>query len=137
MILKQYSQDTKGNVASMFAISLLVLIAAIGSAIDYARLVSTHSKVQNLADSLTLAAAIGLQHEQYDETGLDEFAGIYLAQSDAGDLQPEWNMEGGEINFTLKTTQDMIFMGIFNQSEKIVEATATVPVFKAKTSTWL
>ena len=132
MIFNQYSKDTKGNVALMFAISLLVFIGVIGSAIDYARLVSTHSKVQNLADSLTLAAAIGLQHEQYDETGLDEFAGIYLAQSDAGDLQPEWNMEGGEINFTLKTTQDMIFMGIFNQSEKIVEATATVPVFKAK-----
>ena len=132
MILKQYSKDTKGNVASMFAISLLVLIAAIGSAIDYARLVTTNSKLQSLTDSLTLAAAIGLQHDQYDETGLDEFARIYLAQNNESELQAAWEMEGGELNFTLQTTQEMIFMGIFNQSEKIVGATSSVPVLKAK-----
>ena len=132
MILKQYSKDTKGNVASMFAISLLVLIAAIGSAIDYARLVTTNSKLQSLTDSLTLAAAIGLQHDQYDETGLDEFARIYLAQNNESELQAAWEMEGGELNFTLQTTHEMIFMGIFKQNEKIVGAISSVPVFKAK-----
>ena len=50
MTFKQYSNDTKGNVATMFGISLLVFIAAIGSAIDYARLISTNSKLQSLSD---------------------------------------------------------------------------------------
>lgn len=132
MTFKQYSNDTKGNVATMFGISLLVFIAAIGSAIDYARLISTNSKLQSLSDSLTLAAAIGWQEGQHDETGLDEFARIYLAANDASHLQAAWEMEGGELNFTLQTTQEMIFMGIFNQSEKIVGATSSVPVLKAK-----
>ena len=52
MIFEQYLKDTKGNVASMFAIFLLVLIAAIGSAIDYARLVTTNSKLLFVVTSL-------------------------------------------------------------------------------------
>ena len=132
MIFKKYAKDTKGNVATMFGISLLVFIAAIGCAIDYARLISTNSKLQSLSDSLTLAAAIGWQDGQHDETGLDEFARIYLAANDASDLQAAWEMEGGELNFTLQTTHEMIFMGIFKQNEKIVGATSSVPVFKAK-----
>ena len=132
MTFKQYAKDTKGNVATMFGISLLVFIAAIGCAIDYARLISATSKLQSLTDALTLAAAIGLQHDQYDETGLDEFARIYLAQNNESELQAAWEMEGGELNFTLQTTQEMIFMGIFNHNEKTVGATSSVPVFKAK-----
>jgi len=132
MTFEQYTKDTKGNVATMFGISLLVFIAAIGCAIDYARLISTNSKLQSLTDSLTLAAAIGLENEQHDETGLDEFARIYLAANDASDLQAKWKMEGGELNFTLNTTQEMIFMGIINQNEKTIGATASVPVLKSK-----
>jgi len=132
MTFKHYTKDTKGNVSTMLGISLLVFIAAIGCAIDYARLISTNSKLQSLTDSLTLAAAIGLENEQHDETGLDEFARIFLAANDASDHQAKWKMEGDELNFTLRTTQEMIFMGVFNQNEKTVGATASVPVFKAK-----
>ena len=65
MIFKSYRKNTEGNVATMFGISLLMIIAASGAAIDYLRLNQTNTKLQGLTDSIALAAAIGIKNQQY------------------------------------------------------------------------
>ncbi|GLQ21596.1 pilus assembly protein TadG-related protein [Algimonas porphyrae] len=52
-----YRSSDKGNVASMTAVAALLLLGAIGAAIDYTRMGTLKSQLQNAVDSGVLAAA--------------------------------------------------------------------------------
>lgn len=128
MIFKSYKKNTEGNVATMFAVSLLTLIAAAGTAVDYSRITKANSKLQDLTDSLALAAAIGIKNEVQNVTTLDDFSRIFLKQSKFSNAQWTWALENNELALTLSVTEPMIFMGIFGQPDKTIKTIARVPV---------
>jgi Flp pilus assembly protein TadG len=55
---KDFSSDKKGNVAIIFALALLPVIAAIGMGVDYSRLSDAKSLMQSATDSAALASVI-------------------------------------------------------------------------------
>jgi len=55
---KSYLKETGGTVAVNFALGLTALVAVIGAAVDLSLINSQKSKMQNLADSTALAAAV-------------------------------------------------------------------------------
>jgi Flp pilus assembly protein TadG len=56
--IKEFSSDKKGNVAIIFALALLPVIAAIGMGVDYSRLSDAKSLMQSATDSAALASVI-------------------------------------------------------------------------------
>jgi Flp pilus assembly protein TadG len=55
-LISDFRSNTRANVAIMFAISAVPLIAAVGCAVDYAMATAVRAKLQAGADSATLAA---------------------------------------------------------------------------------
>ena len=129
MIFKKYRAGINGNVAIMFAVSLLAFVAIIGAALDFSKLVSTKSKLQNLSDALTLAAVVGLQNGELEEAGLDDFATIFLEHNGV-DYKTLWSRNGDELNLTLSTEHDLILMGAFGHEDKNISVSTSVPVFE-------
>ncbi len=54
---KSFAMNSSGNVAIMFALAVLPIIAAVGAAIDFGRLVSVKTELAAALDSASLAAA--------------------------------------------------------------------------------
>jgi Flp pilus assembly protein TadG len=55
-LMKRFRRDQRGNIAVIFAIATIPLIAAIGGAIDYAEAVRMKSKLQSAADAAAVAS---------------------------------------------------------------------------------
>lgn len=134
-MLRRYLKDSSGNVAMMFAIGLLVIITAVGAAVDFTRLEKSQSKLQNLTDSLTLSAAVGLQKETLEESDLDAFAKTYLGDTGVDGIQATWTMKDGELSFFLESIEDMIFLGIVGDNQKNISAAASVPILESRNFT--
>jgi Flp pilus assembly protein TadG len=56
-LLKQFGRNEHGNVAMMFGLSLIPMIAAGGTAIDYGRVSTAQSKIHSALDAAVLAVA--------------------------------------------------------------------------------
>ena len=68
----EYFTNKSGNIALTFAIALLPLMIAAGTAVDYSRLSNEKSKLQDAIDAAVLASAV--------EVGITDTARIRLAQ---------------------------------------------------------
>lgn len=67
----RYLKDAGGNIAVMFALSLLVVAGAAGSAIDYVRYSQTQTAYNAAADSAAIAAvAAALKASSEGKTGI-------------------------------------------------------------------
>ena len=63
--LKKYTQNVDGNVAMMFAIAVVLLLTAIGAAVDYTNLVRAQNQLQSQVDAGVLAAAtVGIKKKK-------------------------------------------------------------------------
>ena len=72
--VKSYQGNKQGNIAIMFAVSLLVLIIGAGAAVDFGMAQRTETKLQNTADAAVLAAAkTGKNDQAYLQTVADKF----------------------------------------------------------------
>lgn len=56
-ILNRFKTDARGSVSALFAVSVIPMLLAVGSAVDYDRLLSMRSRVQAAADATALAMA--------------------------------------------------------------------------------
>lgn len=54
-------RDRRGNVAMIFSLAMLLVMVAVGAAVDYARVVGARTQLQNGADMLALTIARELQ----------------------------------------------------------------------------
>ncbi len=71
-ILKKLCADKNGNVAMMFAISLLPIMLSVGAAVDYTRATNLKSKVTHATDAALLAATAAVM----DSVDLDDTAAV-------------------------------------------------------------
>ena len=82
-IFSRLLADRQGNIAIMFAIVLVPLIAAIGASLDYVRAYNTRSKMQADLDAALLGAvrSVGTLNEMALETRIKEW---FAAQTNLG-----------------------------------------------------
>jgi len=83
---KRFAKDTSGNVAMLFALSILPMLAAAGAAIDFGRFVSVNTQLSAALDSASLAAAssAGATDAQRQQIAMDLFK-----QNMANDQAPD------------------------------------------------
>ena len=108
-ILTRFGRDARGSVALMFGFAAIVLIGAIGAAMDYSRAASIQSSLQRAVDAAALLAA--KNNEQLSATPMNDAAATdYLRKTFVSD-------KVGDVS------AKVIFM-----SESVrVEASANVP----------
>ena len=68
------ARDTRGSIATMFAMSSIPLVAAAGVAIDYNRIIDAQTALQSLADRAALDAAAF----PGTETKMEEAGNVFL-----------------------------------------------------------
>ncbi|MBL4853724.1 MAG: VWA domain-containing protein [Robiginitomaculum sp.] len=125
---KAYKNNTDGNFAITFAVSLLMLIAVVGAALDFSMAQSSRVKIQNAADSAVLAAA------KSGETGQSALLGV------AAEVVNTNNLTSGTLTTTLNLTAngrvridvsgqyDTYLMGIFGYPTVDIAVVSEAPL---------
>jgi hypothetical protein len=91
--LNSFLHDKRGNVAILFALSMVPIVGAVGAAVDYGRAVRLKTQLQIVADAATSA---GLQ--EYQETGdVNKGQERLLAYIDQG-LEKDGMIRARELN---------------------------------------
>ncbi|MGB3455096.1 MAG: Tad domain-containing protein [Litorimonas sp.] len=106
--IRQFGQDERGNVAIMTALTMLVGIGFIGSAIDLSLASNTRDQAQNLSDALALSAAkvVGLTGGiPTDRSNGGYPEGTYTATELGFDFGTM--VEGGNDEVTVKVAYDL------------------------------
>ena len=55
-VFRAFRRDQRGNIAILFALSLIPLIGMVGAAVDYTRVTQVHTKLGDALDAAILAA---------------------------------------------------------------------------------
>lgn len=55
--IKSFASDKRGNIASIFAFTILPVLGMVGSAMDYGQLTNTRSALKQAADMTALSMA--------------------------------------------------------------------------------
>ena len=114
--LARFVRAREGSVVIIFALTLPVMIMAVGGAIDFARTANVDARIQNALDSAVLAATKELSDGSIDERDVDDVARRYFeANLDA--------LVGGGPNVTASNLNFKI-----DRAANIVEATVDAAV---------
>lgn len=116
LTLARFVRAREGSVVIIFALTLPVMIMAVGGAIDFARTANVDARIQNALDSAVLAATKELSDGSIDERDVDDVAQRYFeANLDA--------LVGGGPNVTASNLNFKI-----DRAANIVEATVDAAV---------
>jgi energy-coupling factor transporter ATP-binding protein EcfA2/Flp pilus assembly protein TadG len=85
---RNFWHDSGGAAALLFGLSLPVLAAATGAAIDYNGWIKQRSELQVMADRAALAGAKALLERYFDEKTARESAALAAAESTIGQTRP-------------------------------------------------
>ena len=129
-----FRKDTNGNVAMMFAISLLVLIGFLSVAIDLSKGFFAQQRLQNTTDAIALLAA--------KDKSLDTDAKLEAAAQALYDATYPGNTgvrieiedvqrDGDKVTIVARNNIDTFFAGVFNTSSLDVGVTSSA-VFATK-----
>lgn len=114
--LKSFRKEEDGQMAIAMAVSMTVLAAVVGAAMDYSIVSNADMKSQSIADSTALAAAIFVRDNdgKSPKDKSEGLIGTYKA-SELGYSFPDW-VDGGAGNVSIK----------IDYNDKDQEATVTV-----------
>ena len=87
-MVNSFASEKRGNVATTFALTVAVLLGAIGAAVDYSRLTNRQTALQRTADSAALAGAQVLSHNESLPPGQRESAAVQTANQAANGAAP-------------------------------------------------
>ncbi len=127
--LKTFTSDTKGNMAVIFAIALMMIMAALGVAVDYGMAQRAKVKLQNSADAAVLAAAKTGENNQPKL--------LNIAKKVVGTHDNDFNKpvatklkidQSGTVQVELKTVYDTFIMGLFGRDTLNIGAIAEAPL---------
>ena len=125
MLVVRFLRDRRGGVAPLLALSMIPIVGAVGSAVDYSRAAAIRGELQNAMDSALLAAATG------DGTAWQQTAGTtYNAVASPRDAtlnQPTFSVDAtGNYVGTATANVPARFMGLLGHSSIAVSVTSTV-----------
>jgi len=138
IIFRDFIRDTRGAFALYFGIGLLVLLLAIGCAIDVSQISSHKSRLNDLADNTAIAGASVANHGAFDANGnpinRKDFAEDYFEQNKYVDGlikvndDPDISFDDGlaEVTVTVSADVEYIIMGIFGFGDPTISATSKV-----------
>ena len=113
-MFRRFLKETGGNIAMMFGVLTVPLIAATGAAIDYSRAYEQRMVVQDALDAAALAANRLIGYATEDEIYAEALA-FFLANID-GRLDNSINLDmvidGGSVELTTDLPVPTVFLGI-------------------------
>ncbi len=126
-----FFDDARGGVATIFALALLVLVGAIGFAVDGTYLFAQRSKLQNTADLAALAAAKELRlantaAQTVDQTAKKFIQANLVTQGVDGPVTPTIAVETDRsaVSVTLDEQVSTYFLGVIGITSNSIRATA-------------
>ncbi len=126
--MKKYIRNTEGNMAMVLGVGLLMVVMAVGVAVDYTGMTKRKTDYQNVADAAALAAA---RTGEVDETKLLRIAQKYVDQNYKGSenltLKAHKTVEG-RLQIRIKGEYKTAFMGLFGKPVTKVGAMTEVPL---------
>jgi len=122
-LFHRFNRDERGNMGLMMALSTVVILSAVGAAVDFSVVSNADSKAQTIADSSALAAAIHVKNHGSQPSSKSEGPyGTYTAK-ELGYEVPGWVIDGAE-GMKVDVTYDD------NAKEaKVVVSGKTLPTF--------
>lgn len=127
-MFRTYSRDVSGNMAATFAVCLLMLMSAIGAAVDYNSMTSKKTTYQSLADIAVLAAA---RSGEDKKSKLKKIAKAAVeANNFTGDtLKTKLTLtKEGRVQVTVNGTYDTVMMSLFGKPHQNISALAEAPL---------
>lgn len=126
--LKPFLRNTDGAVAIIFAFATIPLLAAVGVAVDYARVAAQRTHLQQGVDVTTLAVARSMDRKTNPElrSYADEFLNAQLAGRFAAEItQFSVNRDTREVNIAAEGSMRTMIIGLFQKKDVAFDATAS------------
>ena len=133
-LLARFAVSNQGNVAIIFAIASIPLIAAMGLAVDYTRAAQTNSAMQDALDAASLALSRRTDLSTMTPAEIQKFAQDYFNanfhNSELQDLKlnASYTPSGPSITISANGNLPTDFMGIIG--------TKVVPLGRSSTTVW-
>ena len=131
---RRFASSRDANVATIFALACIPLIAAVGIAVDYARVSRAHSHMQDALDATTLALSRQADIATMSPGEMQKFATDYFQanfpETDMTDLAvtPSYSASGPSVTVTASGTMPLDFGGIIGRPN--------VPLSVKSTTVW-
>lgn len=127
-MFKKYFDNTSGNIAVIFAVSLMALLIGVGAAMDISSMTAKKTSYQNIADAAVLAAA---RSGETTQAALELIAiDVVAGNNNTGDsLITTLTLSAeGRSQVTINGSYETILMGMFGESTKALEVVAEAPL---------
>lgn len=117
-MLRRFLKSKRANVASIFALSAIPLVAGMGAAVDFSRAFQYRSMTQDALDAAALSAnrLIGIKSEAEIRLEADRF---YQTNMEKVPNKPPYSMQiqGGEVTLTTTLHVNTYFLGLVGLDE--------------------
>lgn len=126
--MSDFIRDSRGSVAVIFGVVAVVLVIAIGIAVDYSRAVTARQHLQAAVDAAVLAAAHGADDDEQKDI-FDEFLATNAAPNSLFSVVPDSsviNEDDGKLTGTAQATVDTTFTKLISVDQLNVGAKAAV-----------
>ena len=123
----QFISNTRGTVAVFFAVSIIPVIVAVGSAADYTTASKAMTHLQKTVDAAALAGASSGSTESKERISAARiiFDANLPNEPYAAGLVPDISLRGDEVTVHISAKVPTDFLGIININEIPVSVTAT------------
>ncbi len=133
-LLARFAASRRGNVAVIFAIALIPVIAAMGVAVDYTRAAQTSTEMQDALDAASLALSRRSDLSTMTQAQIQKFAEDYFAANFQNSelqgltLNASYTVTGPSVTISASGSLPTDFMGIIG--------TKNVPIGSSSTTVW-
>ncbi len=133
-VIARFGVSNKGNVAVIFAIACVPVIAAMGVAVDYTRAAQTDSAMQDALDAASLALSreptLSTMTSDQVQTYAEKYfnANFHNTEVKKLTLTASYSPTGPSVTISAKATLPTDFMGIIG--------TESVPLGRSSTTVW-
>ncbi len=123
---KRYAQDTQGNFATIFAVSLFVITAGLAAAVDIASAVSAKQRLQDTTDQISLYAAKSLETDSAALTAqAQDYFTLNYPNTNGEIVLNKIERVGDRVNIEASTKMATSFAGMFGVDEINVRVAST------------
>ncbi len=126
--LRNFKTDNKGGMAITFAVTLLMILACVGAAVDFSMAQSSRVKMQNTADTAVLGAA---KSGETTEAALLNIAREIVDAHDPTGFPVTTTVSltaNGRVRVLVDSTQNTFLMGMFGKPTINVKALSEAPL---------
>jgi len=125
--LRNFYQNDHGNVAVIFGVMIIPLIAAIGTSVDYKMALTDRTILRHAADSaaLTAAAATNLTEDERIELAAATFSSNFKSNRLRSTPVPEIEIDGDTVTVTAENKVETAFLKILHRDYIDVSLSST------------